>query len=463
MIRPIGPLLVLLIGALSCNGSESTSAPSPAAEPMAEPASHVPPPPKYVAELRPQSPSPASDPFPDWPPTLHHEHLRAKPGELHPTPSKKSKTTSLPVPEQVEDRVDSEVKEWLADASTLDPGCLLNNIQPPIWVPSPEGLRRLLSSHPAGFNGVAKEALLCRLGIQRLTAAEIYGSSAFLPAVSSARLHLVGGDQALGVVVIGLYTEVPRGEGTAVLVLDERGDQWFVRAARWVPWEGGGTNRRVVSVKGARMANARRQSVIIRQEANEISRQIILNMSPSDQLALVFDEPTRTPDFRQKLIVRGPGWPRAVIGRRVERDQSGWSLNRWESAPNDVYQRVLQVQGSFVVPDARAALAAGFARDVQWLIGRFPSRERAQADLLALRAQGAVALGQRRTAKKYWRKAIKAADATPEHRRDYGLYLATLKRPGRAASWLAGYLEERPDALDRSDIESVLSNLGSTP
>jgi hypothetical protein len=430
---------------------------------MVEPASHVPPPPKYMPALSPQDPSPKNDPFPDWPPTLHHEDLRAKPGELHPTTGKKKKTATPPVPDQVEDRIDSEVKEWLADASALDPGCLLNNIQPPIWVPSPEGLYRLLSSKPDAFNGVAKEALLCRLGIQQLTAAELYGSSAFLPAVSSVRLHLVGGDQALGLVVIGLYTEVPRGEGSAVLVLDERAGQWFVRAARWVPWEGGGTNRRVVSVKGVRVATGRRQSVIIRQEADEVSRQVILNMRPSDQLALVFDEPTRTPEFKQKFIVRGPGWPRAVIGRQLERDKSGWTLNRWESAPNDVYQRVLQVRGSFVASDVGEALAAGFAREISWIISGFPSRQRAQAELLALRAQAAVALGQHRTAKKYWRKTLKATDATPEHRRDYGLYLATRKRPGSAASLLAGYLEERPDALDRSEVEIVLSDLGGTP
>jgi len=450
----------LALAVCGCGDSQPPTIPASMTAPIQPPEEHAPAPDTMVRWSTGDR-EPVSDPFPDWPPRLRNPTMRGS--AEAPVKTDKEPTATVDPMEQVTDAMDGEIVRWLADANAIQPGCLLTHRVPAIWLPPPETIQRLLTALPEDFGGIAREALICRLGLSRLTRAQLFGSTAFLPAVAAQRMHVVGGGRAQGVLVLGLRTEAPRGEGTAVLILDERSSDWHVRSGQWIDWPYDGTERRIVALNDARVVDPRRKAIWIRQQSTGMARTQIIAMTPTDQLAVLLDEATVDATFTQELVVRAPGWPRAIVGRGWDAQNKRWRLRRWETTHFAPYEQTVESEGGLSLDDVDSALDAGFSKDIRWLVHRFPRAVRKQADFLALQARAADAGGQHKRAVRLWKKALRATDANPAHGRDFALYWVERKKPSKAIPLLKKYLETVPEAADHAAIQILLTDIEAMP
>lgn len=376
---------------------------------------------------------------------------------------------AAPEPLAIADDVDAQSARWLAAANAVEPGCLLEGRDPPdLPLPAPAVLARVLTSQPQALAGVAREALVCILDLPKLTQAQVSGATAFRPQAAAAELKLAGGERPLGVLVLAAGTDEPKAEGTLVLALDERDEGWTVCSGLWLPWAGDPHSRKIESLRGLGVLSARRDALVIRQGDKNAMTEEIVGLGVTDDLSLALAVPVAGLDadgspYSAKLAVRGKAWPRDVVHRAVVTPRGApkrWRITRYAARPGQPYAEAQAAEGEASLGGAAAALDAGLSDDVEWVVGLLTREQRASSAAWTLRARAAVAAGRGGVAEKAWRGAAEAADAAPEAQRDYGLFLVERRQNKRARAALGKYLELKPDAGDRADVEARIQGLG---
>ena len=442
---------------------EPTPPPNPPLPALVEPAEHVPPPPEAPPYVRqrlvpalppPGPPAPAPAPVAPLP-------------EPHPAPAPPQQPAAGE-PEPVDD-ARTEAEKWLMAANLLTPGCLLSGERPSLGLPSPAALALLLNKQPREFAGVAREALVCLLGLRRLTGAEVYGTSAFRPLARAAVINMGGGDRPQGVLVAGIATDEPRGEGTLYLALDQRDQDWGIRSALYRPWLGDSGSRRFVSLRSMRLLSPSRRSIAFRQRDRHQTTEHHIALTSMERLIDVLEVTVKaTPQGRPPIVgdisVRGRGWPRQIVYRTretrgLEDVPPRWTLTRWSAEANRPYVRTENLGGDVSEAGLRSLIEEGQPAEVDWLASKLPKRVQRTTVILRLRAEAYAARRKWKQADRYWRKAAKAKGAPAEVSRDYGRYLAGRKQRRSAVKALKRYLERVPEADDRAEIEAEIEAL----
>ncbi|MFT5429991.1 MAG: hypothetical protein ACI9OJ_000664 [Myxococcota bacterium] len=434
----------------------------PAVPALREPVSHAPEP---VAVLPPERrkrvlPAPAPPPI-----TRPAERIAPRPEDEEPP------TIQVPdEPEEIPPKVDTpespedEALAWLRDASDVRPGCLRGGPAPRLMLPSPKALAYIMRSHPTGFGGVAREALVCIIGLPRLTEAEVFGSSAFRPAAIDTSILLAGGERELGVVTAIVQTDEPAMVGAVVLALDKRASGWSIRAAAWIPWEGDRRSLEIEQVSDAKLLTRRRKGLDLTLADRHKTMVHHVALTTTEKLVPVLGLTTRRngggqPKLVGKRHVRGKGWPRTVVYRALETDLDGsvaWIHETLEAERDRPYVSRGLRRGLVELGAVIDLLEDGERRDAAWLWGQLPKATKKSANAQAARARIEAKAGKHRRAVRYWKRALKAADAPAELHRDYGRYLISRKRRKTGRSQLRKYLEKSPEAADRADVEAEI-------
>ena len=368
---------------------------------------------------------------------------------------------------------EEEAESWLLRANLLTPGCLVDERPVEIALPSPEALAFLLDKQPAQFAGVAREALVCLLQLPRLTGAQVYGTSAFQPMAISTRAAMAGGKRSQGVVVAAVSTDEPAAQGTLVLVMEELSEKWAIRSTLWFAAGEDGSTRRFVSLREARLVSSRRPTLVIRERDRRETRDHYIDLSEVQQLTRVLTVPVRgrTLDgartLSAQLVTRGRKWPKTAIWRAIITDadaSSVWTVAEFRAEPEHAYAAHERLTGPLNSAGVRSLLSANRPIEAEWAYGKLSKAARNCAAGLRVRAEIAQARKQRRTALKYWRRAVKQEDASPQDWRDYGLFLLAQKSRSKArkkeiAGALRRYLTADPQAHDSAAIRTRLDEL----
>ncbi len=479
--------LVYLMGQVGCKAEAPTPAPEPELPAMRTPASHaapvVSPPPMDEWRPRVRLPEPERSHRPSTtgliaPPTgpapevrnallpTAREAPKPKPKPESESESKsKSKSKSQSEAEPETESAEQEGIRWAMQASLLEPGCLLSDHVPALPLPSPEALAWTLSKQPEPFAGVAREALTCRLQLPRLTRAEVFGANAFRRMALSRRATYAGGDRTLGLVAAAIVTDNPAGEGTLLLLMEERTEAWEIRASAWVPFEGDARTRRLVRLRETRLVSRNRPTIVFRERDRGRTSDHYLSLSDTQELRRVLRLPVagRTPKLVARARPRGGSWPRRMEWRATETPKEGsarWMIQTWEAEPEQPYARTADRQGSIDLGGASDLLETGHPKDAKWVHSKLPRKIRRSGLGLLLRARIAAAQGKHRQSMRLWRKALRTKKALPSWQRDYGLYLASQKRRKKEAiKALKAYLKAEAQAEDAPEIRSRLEQL----
>lgn len=470
-------LLVCALALVACK-PQPVSEPQPDLPPMRPPAAHAPPvtvapagdgwkprvripvraDPEPARSHGPVAPTASRGPEP--PSEARNAVVPVAPGAEPATPPATGAADGDATPEKLGTR-------WALQASLIQPGCLMTGQVPALALPSPETLAWTLSHQPEPFSGVAREALVCRLVLPRLTSAEVFGASAFRRMALSARGRFAGGKRSLGLIAAAVATDEPRGEGTAVFVMEERSQAWEIRAAAWVPFAGDERTRRLVRIKEARLVGRGRPTIVIRERDRERTWDHYLDLGDTQELRHVLTVPVsvRAPRLRSWTSVIGRRWPRELRWRAVEAAAEAGIAPRWQErtfAPGaDARYAVREERsGTLDLPGVEGALSSGSTSLARWVLSKLSKKVRRGADALSLGARIEMAAGKHRAALRLWKKAIRTRGSAPVHRRDYGLYLIARKRKKQARKALLAYLKAAPDAPDASDIRARIQGLG---
>ncbi|MBT9557405.1 MAG: hypothetical protein IV100_15300 [Myxococcales bacterium] len=370
---------------------------------------------------------------------------------------------------------EDEGAAWIESTAEVTPGCLRDGRVPSLPLPSPEALSWLLTVQPRGFQGIAREALACLLGVSRTTNAEIFGNTVFEPTALGLRAALAGDERLVGIVAAGVVTEEPRGVGTLVVVLDERDDGWTVRDSLFLPWAGSDATHKVSSLSDERLVLKKRSGVILRQRDrdNEVEHHVTLTTLDAltevarFTLSGVVDEGT----VKATVTASGKSFPKGLLYRGVVAGGDSaadglfgaYVIETWKADGEAPYRLDRRQDGKLSLNGAAELLLGDQPAHAAWVYDAIPKPQRQDAAALALGARIDGARGRVRQAVEYWKKAVKAKDAPPDLQRDYARYLAREKRKKDAVKAFEAYLELAPDASDRAEVEAELDAVRGRP
>jgi hypothetical protein len=368
---------------------------------------------------------------------------------------------------QVEEEETDEKTAWLSEISDFEPGCLIGGGVPSIWLPSAETLAQIIRGQSESFGGVAREALLCRLQLPRLTGSDFYGRTAYVGQAKAITVNLKGSRQAQEVLVTTLRTESPRAYGTLIVVMEPAEETRNIRAMSWLPWTGPNRNRNLKSVRPLRLYGPKRRALAIRRGNNRHKTDTIVALTNTNELVKILELPVhkRGSDGARlsgQLTITGRGSPRTLVYRAASFDPTGagtWTVTRFVPEGFTRARTDATRTGPVNLQTAAQALTDNRSSEALWLIDLLPKKIRIKSKAHELRARLATRRGRHRHAARHWKRALKAADATAETQRNYGLHLKTRKRKKGAIRALMAYIKAAPDAPDRRHIERVIAAL----
>ena len=488
-----GLLAFLLPLAMACQG-ESGAAPAipePAVPEFVAPADHAPAP-----ELRPNSARQRATPIPSRldlsaeararaaqareaerlahdrdltttrrvAPSAHAPAPAASPGAEQPGLGDQDPVALPTTPEQ-------EGARWLMASNLVEPGCLMSGERPELHLPSPLALAWIIKQSPHEFSGISREALVCLLGLPRLTGSEVYGATVFRGLALAGSAAVDGGERQQGVLAVAVVTEVPAGEGTLLLIMDERAGSWDVRAAVYTPWLGDAGTRRFVTLRPERLMHPRRRGVVLTQKDRHRTVEHHYALTEAQRLLEVLSlmtqhAPGDGTKVRARVAVTGRSWPRRVTWRargqasgEAGDESDSFALEEWTAERGAAYVRQTRLDGEISVGGARELVTAGHAASADWVLSKLPKRQRSAAQVHELRAEIASRNRHYKTAQKHWRRALKARDVEPGARLRFAEYLAGRKQKKAARRELKRYLKDNPSAPDRTAVEARLDEL----